>query len=763
MRENSKIKKYLLISFLVIGLIILGKWGLNRFINHRLPKIIEEKNDTPYSISYDKISFSFFFNSLKVNNVQITPRNTQDTLSRVRFKGNIQEIELQGLSFLELLINKNLKAGEIALVNPDIEVLKAVDKKRHSNHSKLGNSIDIDKIKIKNGHVTIFDPKGNRLQEVYNFNTSVSGVFFGSQTIEKAIPFTYKKFTVSCDSLFSRMNEYQHITIGKIQVTPNYLDVEDVKVIPELSSKAFKNTATTANTQLDVTIPKLRLTDTDWGYDNNDAFYLKIHHIAIDSINFKILDQKEHTVFQEAKKQAEKVIQPLIPFRLDIDTISIDKSYLSALNILQVDNVNIGIKKISNKVHQRLHIQEVALKNPFFNHTPKKKTAKKQSDPTELNDLIQIDSVKIVNAQYALKESQKPENTLEVNNFSLTLKEVQIDDKTVLQKVPFTYKNVAFNTEKIRYNTNKFYDLHADGLQINNDHLTLKNFELASKYSRKKHVSMLALADDIFTIKTKNISLNQFNWGFDAQEVFFLKVKEVNLQQINANIYRNKAPKFNMSIKDLFSKKLRNIPFGLTVSTIKINNSTLAYEEEDEKALAPGKLSFTNFNAQINNIASGYKVKSLPTTRIVVDATFMNAAPLHVDWSFNILDTRERFNIKGTIKNFPAEAMDPFLQPYVKAATTGTLEDLAFDFHGNDDYAVGSFALNHKDLKVTLYRKDGQAKRRILTKIGNWIVRDDSKGKTKEVQIKKVERVKEKSFFNYLWLCVLQGLKQTIL
>src|SRR5690606_24545341 len=113
----------------------------------------------------------------------------------------------------------------------------------------------------------------------------------------------------------------------------------------------------------------------------------------------KILDQKQN-VLNQAKKDAQKTAQPLIPFQLEVDEIDIKKSSFNSLGILDIKNVNINIKKISNKLKQRLLIEEFQLNNPQFVHIPKKNSAKKTSGNNQLNDLILIDKVSVNSANY---------------------------------------------------------------------------------------------------------------------------------------------------------------------------------------------------------------------------------------------------------------------------------------------------------------------------------------------------------------------------
>lgn len=470
-----------------------------------------------------------------------------------------------------------------------------------------------------------------------------------------------------------------------------------------------------------------------------------------------------------------------IEFSFFYTALSIEDITINSLETAKNSNYPIivgGLKKLHiSGIHpiqiiqgKPIELSDISIINPDF------KIAKKTIDSlqpknssTKKLPKLSVESFTITDGSIFYENQQDSlhlngsKGSVSIKQFNLQLDDLQINSNDTKQETPFSYENLLFSMKEIHYDTRKFYDLTIDNIKFKDNSLTLHHLKLKPKYSRKKHVSMLNLADDIFNLDAKKIVLNNLSWHLDSVSKFNVSSNKLLIDSLETNIYRNKIPPFNHSTKAMFSKKLRDLPFGLEIDTTKINTSKLVYEEVDEKAIAPGKLIFNNFNATITNIVSGYGRAKSPDTHITVDAFFMNDAPLHVDWSFNVLNPSDQFQIRGTIKNFDAPAMNPFIKPYIKASTSGKLEYVAFNFYGNNQEAFGSFAMKHKDLKVTLYRADGKEKRALLTKIGNWFIREDSKGETKEIEIKKVERIQEKSFFNYLWLCILQGLKQTVL
>lgn len=739
--------------------------GVNLLVRNKLPKIIEEKNDSAYQFDYESLGFSILDGSLYVKNVKVMPKKNANIRKDINFYGTVGEISVTGVNFVELLRHKNLKAFTIYVDQPNITVLKQ-EKDTLKNQSTIANSIDIDKITVRKANIRMMSQAGDTLlQEVHNFNVQVDGVHMGKYTKGKNIPFTYQDYNFKIDSVYSKMNDFQFIKTGAITIDKENFNMNDFRIYPNLTSNEFKNKETNSNTRLNLEVPLLNLKETDWGYNQDDQFYVNVGKINIDSIRFNILDQKKQTVFQQAHRDAEHIVQPLIPFRIDVGEINIKKSSFKSLGILDVKNVNISIKKISNRVHEHLTIDEFNLNKPLFVHVPKPSSGehRKNNEPSQLNDIILINKININDAQYELKDATGKRTQLTVNNFNLTLNKIRIDDKTVKEKVPFLYENPLLTTGKIHYNTGDNYDIYTNGIVIKENNVLVKNIEMKPKKSRAAFNKSLKYGQDHYTIHSGAIQFNGMNWGFNANDMFFLKFKEVVLNNVNANIYRDATIPNNPKENALYSKKLRELKIGLDINNLRIVNSKIEYEEVAENSKAPGKLTFSNFNLNANNIYSGAGKSSGPTTQIHVKTSFMNSASLAANWSFNIMNRSDAFNINGEINNFPAPGMNPFIKPYMNASAAGTIDKMQFDFNGNNNTSVGKFGMQYHDMKLTLYKKDGVKERKLLSKVGNWFIKNDTKGEVVTTEIKPVDRKKDSSFFNFLWLSVLQGLKQTLL
>src|SRR5690606_23841238 len=203
----------------------------------------------------------------------------------------------------------------------DLTVLKPAVRDTLPSESKLTSIIDIDKISVQNTHLKMMNTTNDSLlHEIYNFNAEINGIHMGKYTTKKDIPFTYTDYRFKIDSVYSVVNDLQFAKSNTIEIDKDHVVINNFKLLPYVSAKDFRSNETNSNTRLLVDVPKLELKNTDWGYNNLDL-YVKINDIVIDSMNVQILDQKEKTVLQQAKRDAEKIIQPLIPFQLDVNDL----------------------------------------------------------------------------------------------------------------------------------------------------------------------------------------------------------------------------------------------------------------------------------------------------------------------------------------------------------------------------------------------------------------------------------------------------------
>ena len=621
--------------------------------------------------------------------------------------------------------------------------------------------INIKKLQIEQGKIkALFSNATTVKYAVNNVNLSIEGIKMNELTRTNEIPIDYKTFRVKLDSMYFRLNEMHTLTASSFDLTEKKLVLKDFKMKPLISKSQFNQNYTKSNSLLDIEAPILTLNNNSWGFKDKQ-FYFHTNSIKLDEVDVKILDEKNEKVI--AKRAEKTTKQFLINFNLKVDTIQIKKSRFIADKKFIFDNVNLTVLDIKNDYGKELNIHHVILKNPKFTifGQPKRVAQRDDKAPDEFNDIIKVNRVSLVNGELEIIPFQNKTPNLILKTIQLTFDQIKVDPKTIKENIPFVYHSVLLKSAGIDYKISNVYRLTTSNFQFNDGKLVLNDLKLNPLISRSAYVKTLKKQADLYTISAKQIVGNGIQWGISKEKKLFLKANSYKINQLFANIYSSNIPPKDSKRRPLFSEKLREIKFDLGIKQFQLVNSKLEYEEDAAKGPGTSKLTFSNINTTIQNINSGYNKKSLPDVKVDWQSQFMTGN-LKANWTFNPMNRTEKFNINGSITNLDTKNMDPFIKPYLNVSVDGTFDKIKFNFDGNDKVANGDFGIEYNNLKVNLLREDG-SKKKLLSAIGNAAVKNDSRGKMKMEKVDNIERKQDKSFFNFLLACILDGLKKALL
>ncbi|GGG45742.1 hypothetical protein [Epilithonimonas arachidiradicis] len=406
-----------------------------------------------------------------------------------------------------------------------------------------------------------------------------------------------------------------------------------------------------------------------------------------------------------------------------------------------------------------LSLKNAKIKDPEFviqNRDNKVVKTNKEKSQFDLN----FENVDILNGKLSILKANG-KKTLSIAKFDANIKSFLMNEDTSKNKLPFSYQDYKITGSQFFYDAGKYYTMDLSSFNMTSQHIDLMNFKLNPKVTRAAFVRMIPMENDLFDISAKRIQLNGLKWKFEKDQPDIL-LKEARLTNVDANIFRSKIPKDNPKEKLLYSKLLRSIKFPLVVENLNLVQSKLVYEEDKPDSNGPGKVFFTNFNMNVKNLNSNKRKGANTKVPIVINCRFMDASPMKVNWNFDTANMRDNFTIGGYINHLPANDINPFIKPYMNITATGTITGLNFDFKGNNDIMNGKFRITHKDLKVTILDKNTKEKKKFLSAVANLVVKKDSKKFPESVDIY-VERNKQRSFFNFYWKGIEDGLKKSLL
>ena len=150
---------------------------------------------------------------------------------------------------------------------------------------------------------------------------------------------------------------------------------------------------------------------------------------------------------------------------------------------------------------------------------------------------------------------------------------------------------------------------------------------------------------------------------------------------------------------------------------------------------------------------------------IDINAKLMDNGPFSLEWSFDPQNKANRFLAKGSLSNFKSESINPFLKTNLNAEVTGTIQQMYFTISGNELESQGDMKMKYDDFEFTVLKKDGLGVNKILTAVVNLFTKKGEKTDADGFRHGdfKVERNQTKSFFNYLWINLKEGLVDTMM
>lgn len=345
-------------------------------------------------------------------------------------------------------------------------------------------------------------------------------------------------------------------------------------------------------------------------------------------------------------------------------------------------------------------------------------------------------------------------------NLNLKAQNVVMNAETAKEAVPFKAGNYSLTVSSFSRRLNEFYSLSTGLLKINPKSLSVNNFAMNPLVTRAQFIRMIPTEKDLYDLTAQQITATG-NWSLNTANKH-LFADNVTINGANANIFRSKIPNDDPSRKPMYTELLRRIKFPLVVKNLDVTNSVLEYEEDTKKSEGPGKLTFANFNANVRNLNSA-KLKGKSTKiPITVKCSFMNASPMNVRWNMDTAAPNDAFSISGNISDLPAARINAFIEPYLKARATGTIQDLSFNFRGNASGLNGTLNMKHQKLQVALLKETGE-KKKLLSAVVNVFVKSNSGAFPASVVVDNVKRDPSKSFFNLFWQGIQEGLKKTLI
>lgn len=821
-QKTGRWKKTVLIILGILILLALAfPFLLNIYLNRKLPDLVNEK--TPYLITLEDFDLNLYKGNISTGSIVVKTKPTADP-SVTQINGSIKNLKVENFGIWKAIFSKSYHVKNIELIDPDLKVTLGKPKNKKDT-AKRKTDFGVENILVTNGNFLVRNTEKKDIFKGRNVNIKLTDIRQSTDASKLPVAFKEFKIgahdvVVTVNDfyqVFARQIDAKNrqLSIDDFHLKPiespalyNAKNVFDLKVERLLAENFTADQDSLIVETARFTKPQLVVTSTNKKTvkENPKEVNLKIGIKNFDILQGSVLVQQKNKVktasvdnFRLKLKEIvfdKNTVKEKIPFTFAGHDIEFENIYfmtdpLQAVSIKKVSSSNSdillddvrfkgiaksSIKDVFNITVPKIEIlkntsrfagQQFQLKLAAVNvyrpdieiisatHKKKKENKNKPADP---DLLARVGSVNIINGTFSQKSGGKTK--MKVGKFDVRLNSVSTDRNIMKEPVPLHIGNRLITAGNIDVDAGKYYRLKVAGIKNTGKATRLTDFAFLPKYSRAQFNRMIAVEEDLYTIRIKSIDIADKNSSIGKNTS--IDLDRIIIDGINCNIYHDLAPPDDVRTRYMFSKKLRDVKFPLFVRKIDIRNSRLAYEEVAEKAQIPGKITFENFSASIDNVNSA-KMKGRPTL-IKVDSRFrfFGDADTKVQWQFDVADTSDRYAIKGIINDLSVDNANLFVRPYLNVSLDGTIHYMKFDYTGNSKTIGGNFFFRYSDMHVNLMNKNTGKERKLLSAIANIFIKNDSKGEPDHVEVEK-ERDPNKSFFNTLWQGIMEGLKKYLL
>jgi hypothetical protein len=379
--------------------------------------------------------------------------------------------------------------------------------------------------------------------------------------------------------------------------------------------------------------------------------------------------------------------------------------------------------------NDEIHVETISLENPIMAYykdrvIPNRDTI--QKGIFEIYKPIFVKNIRINNSKFVIYEKGEDSTKLYTKGISVEIDGIKIDDNTIRRKIPIDFSSYKAKSDSVFVKVSAYENLIVKDFAIENTIAVFKNLSLKTKYSKKELSKLITKERDHYDLSMPSLTVKGIDFGFNRNG-FFAKSKLVSLKTPSLEIYRDKLVADDAKIKPLYSKMLRELPFELSVDSLKITDAKIKYKERVKIENMGGSINFKNLNAAISNVGNTYK--SPEKTNIKINADFMENTPISVDWSFDIHNKYDAFLFKGTIGSMVTDKMNSFTEPNLLVRLEGRTNKTYFTIDGNNETSKTDIKIRYSDFKVMVLQKDGRKKNKVLSAIANIFISKNSKKK----------------------------------
>ena len=371
-------KKFLKITLItLLSFFILAK-GVELWLESTFESTINSKPDRAYNITYNDFDLHTFFKGITLDEVRIEPLNTD---SGTVIIGQVDYATINGLVWIDFLLNKSLHIDEIAFVQPVFKIKigpsKAKKKKENSIQMLFQDILtrgDLSNFRIEQGAIEIKDSVGQKINgRISNINISALDLQTDSVQFNHLIPFKMSDLLVDIDSVDFEIAGNQRFTLGAI----HYRLSDKNLLLQDLSlnfTKDWVEVSQDIGLQKDLVeleLKELLIEQLEPSSTFFSQLDLSADKVIVDQLQIAFRKNKKYERPPDTYKPMFRGMINSIPIELNIDSVLIKNSNVTYSELgakksksgsIDITEINASVYGITNMPEQQQNVGQALLK-----------------------------------------------------------------------------------------------------------------------------------------------------------------------------------------------------------------------------------------------------------------------------------------------------------------------------------------------------------------------------------------------------------------
>ena len=372
------------------------------------------------------------------------------------------------------------------------------------------------------------------------------------------------------------------------------------------------------------------------------------------------------------------------------------------------------------------------------------------------------------------KDSVKPPDNTSVDLIikklqfeNVNLKIHQTNEAIEIEELNFKINNIAsfddFEIKQVeqlyfsglKYPINHLQAIQLGALSFKNKIGKLNEIRILPLLTKENYSNSVEKETDLIDLKITSMDFNIEDFKILEGEINELILDHVALDSMVLEVYRDKTLPDDKSIKRSYAQQLKDMNYKFALHQLVLKNAKVIYGEKHIEEKDYALITFDDLGVELDSI-SNYNSNF---ARLKSQSSLNENSELKLFITYDLNANQSTFDAKIEARNINAKAFSEMLKHSQKKDVDGKILKLSTEFQSRNNSSSGDFNIEATDLKITLYNDQFEEKK-ILSFLANNIIKDSI---NKSFEIKDVQKDPAKSFWNYLWAYIKEGLKMALL